>query len=914
MKHDESEERRNRKMRKDNIALLALFLLTVMAFSLAPVKAFIYPDGSVDGLYENFGPRLDRIQVIMYDGLDAMWTGLQNGEIDVTDWPLTHTWLTTFISPPANETVQVVSYGGEAGMYLVDFNLNNNEYLGNPPGYPEEYPNPVSNGPAAAVQNPASNVNFRRGVSYLFNRTWYQGIIAGWGIMIYTPVPSYLGSPNPGEGLINQDIRPGGLLEALTYPNNEADADTEFALAKMKIVAGQNGGKRFWDRDDDNICDPGEEIVLNINSRQDVGRSKSIEWLDARLIAHGFVTDTQYMSGAQNYQETMLDKNYHMTTLGWINMGPDPDFLYDLYHVTGYWHDPESACPNTQDLNDTITNYWAEGIKFNLTVEGARLSAWKFQERFATIAAQIPLYSADGYKAHSRTYVGGTPAEAAYVSDNWLSLCNQMGLGDNSWYSFENAYPEGHDFSSGDMTIRYGWKETGYPQHINPLYSESYWDTEVLTKVYDTLGHRDPCALSMWQPYLIENWTVGTWMDGAVEKSKVKITLRPNVKWADGYAVTVDDVMYSLTQVAHDLVNAGYPPPWSWPTTENVQSAYGIDPYNVEILFAVKSFLAQSWALGGFYIIPKHIWKPIINSGDPTGFAADPNVIGSGPWRYVSMTTGTSLLMVANRPGSTVTTDRLGAIAITSPGVFSGEPVDVQIYEQSYLAEFLPDPVNDLTYVVKLHNMWWGHPLTVDKTVTITTPDGTTVYTTTGLVLTPSTPDIETFTVDRTKAGKHTVTVTVTYMKGTIPVTTTVTLDPWITIPEDIGGSVMGTPGFPIPDFRVDQWDLLAYKAAVLTTPGDLRWNPWADVTGDYKIDGKDGTRIATKYGWNIKLIGDINRDNKVDGRDIAKVAKAYGTLDGDPGYSIDADLYYDGKIEGRDIAIVSQQFGMVDP
>jgi hypothetical protein len=64
-----------------------LFLLAIMVFTLFPVKAFIYPDGSVDGLYEDFGPRLDRLQIVMYDGLDAMWTGLKNGEIDVADWP-----------------------------------------------------------------------------------------------------------------------------------------------------------------------------------------------------------------------------------------------------------------------------------------------------------------------------------------------------------------------------------------------------------------------------------------------------------------------------------------------------------------------------------------------------------------------------------------------------------------------------------------------------------------------------------------------------------------------------------------------------------------------------------------------------------------------------------------------------------
>ena len=844
-------------MRRDNVTFLALFLFAILSSASVPVRAFIYPDGSVDGKYEVFGPRLDRIQIMMYNGLDSMWTGLQNGEIDVTDWPLTSTWQTTFTTPPYDSTVQVTSYGGEAGMYLVDFNLNNNPLLGNPPGNPPGFPNPVVD-LASNIQNPSSDLHFRRGVSHLFNRAWYQGIIAGWGIMIYTPVPSYMGSPNPGEGIVNQDIRPGGSSQALTYPYSDANADAEFALAKMKIVAGQNGGKRFWDRNDNDIMDAGEDMVINFNARQDIGRSKAAEMLTANMIAHGFEMDTDYLTGGQNYQESMLDKNYHLTTFGWIFIGPEPDYLCDLYHITGYWHDPESSAPNTQCLNDTGTNYWAEAIKFNDTAEGARLSAWKFQERFAEVAAQIPLFSKDGYKAHSRTYVGGTPEEAAYEGNNWLGLANQMGFGDNSWYSFENAHPQGFDFGAGDMTIRYGWKETGYPQHINPLYSEWYWDAEVLSKTYDCLGYRNPYSLSNWQPYLIQNWTIGTWMDGAVEKSKVKITLRPDVYFSDGQPLTVDDVVYSLTQVAHDLVNAGYPPPWSWPTTEQVHSARVIDPYNVEILFGVKSFLAQSWALGGFYIIPKHIWKPIVDYGDPTQFAADPNVIGTGPRRYVSMTTGESLLMVANRPGSTVTTDRPGAVPIMSPGVFSYYPVDIQAYETSYLAKFLPGA--DLTFKVKLTNMWTGIPLTVDKYVTIEriNPAGPLNGTlnqitssTLGLVLAPSVPHEELFSVDNALAGKIQINVTIVYQTTPfVGLTASVIVDPWITLKEDISGSSIGTPPYPVPDGKVDGKDLAVVAKAFGTKPGYERWSPIGDVTGDYKIDGKDFARIARYFGW----------------------------------------------------------------
>jgi hypothetical protein len=64
-----------------------------------------------------------------------------------------------------------------------------------------------------------------------------------------------------------------------------------------------------------------------------------------------------------------------------------------------------------------------------------------------------------------------------------------------------------------------------------------------------------------------------------------------------------------------------------------------------------------------------HIWKPICESGDPTGFAPDLNMIGSGPWRLKEYVPNIYILMVANKPGSTVTTNIDGALGtpVTSP-------------------------------------------------------------------------------------------------------------------------------------------------------------------------------------------------------------------------------------------------------
>src|SRR4030042_696843 len=121
--------------------IVALLMIS-MAF--APALAFVYPDGAQTDEFEITGPHIDQILVKKYAETTPEFQALQAGEIDITDWALDATWTATFNADPS---VRVISYGGEAGYYIINFNHNNNQYLGNPenPAYPNPvYPNPTS--------------------------------------------------------------------------------------------------------------------------------------------------------------------------------------------------------------------------------------------------------------------------------------------------------------------------------------------------------------------------------------------------------------------------------------------------------------------------------------------------------------------------------------------------------------------------------------------------------------------------------------------------------------------------------------------------------------------------------------------------------------------------------------------------
>jgi ABC-type transport system substrate-binding protein len=891
-------ERRKTKMRKEisYVSIALLMILVASMFTVIPATAFIHPDGTTDDNSELFGPHVDQMIFQMYATQTAMWTQMNLGKIDLCDWALTTAWRQTFAGNP---DVNVVSAGGEAGFFTIDFNMDpypivptstraNPVYTNASGGYPMGIP-PIS-----------YNMNFRLACLRLFNRTQFNQAMGAAGVPILTPVPSYM----------------GGYI----WPAPPPAPAPNYAAAETLLNAGgiyqTNAGVRYWDYDGSGQTNnpPQTEIdacKLVFTYRMGEYRQTAGIMLSTQLGNMNFTFKYLAMlDGGQNYQRALIEKDYHITTLGWIYIGPDPDYLYDLYHVTSFFDDPANSCPNTADLNDTQLNTLAEGIKFAVTQADAVIAALDWQARFWAICAQIPLYSSARYGANSKYYTGGNDGVKLATDDGenqfrlkdqsdptsrreWLGFCNTAGVGSNTWFSYVNGYPNCTIYSpagyGNNMTLRYGWSEIGYPKHINPFYSEWYWDSMVLGAMYDSLGYRDPYDLSTWKSDLMKNWTVGLWTDPVTgeDKSKVTITLRPDIYWNDGTPMTIADVVFSLVESTPLLIAYGNSPPWWWPTAELVKSLSIIDPYTVEILYDVASFFAEGWTLGGFYIVPKHIWKPLITSGAAmNAFAPDPNFIASGPMRYLKWTPTSSVVLVANTAGRTITTDQ----GIAGPGVGQRHavtstkgyhnycPVYVDVHTDDYKTKInLPNPYVNWTTVnfkVTLLNKWLNSSgifsnLDADKTVSL---DHVPLVSNVAHNLAPNVPDVESFSVNLT-VGLHSIVATANitgpaYIDPVHPnpwinQTIKVVLYLWVSIDRDVAGSTFYDQfyhgqfaSYPYsselitPDFVVDGTDLATGAKAFGSYPGHNRWNSPMDINRDYVIDGGDMALIAKMFGW----------------------------------------------------------------
>jgi len=650
-------------MRKAIFAAITILMLAAMPTS---VFAFEYgnPDHPDDANFETFGPRCDNLLIKLYSSETTEWdVGLQGGEIDVTDWPLDAEHYNRYTTLPWNETIKVISYGPEFGLFLFDLNNNNNVNLGNPED--QAYPNPV-------YPNPMSVVELRKAVAYLSDRTYVINEVIGEGFAfpVYTPM-------SPASGFyVNDAIKPGGALEDLCYLYDPTAA-IDMLDESGKFPIGEDGW-RYWDMDLDGVKDAGEDMTLKLFARSDSPPRLVIGALLYGLLENTAKIHVNFVPGnrAAALVQVMGNKDFHIYTGGRV-LPMDPVHLI-RWHWDCYWN--PGPCPNYAGCNVPEYNDAADGVQYANTIEDATFYAHLAQEVFATYAMSVPLWAAGGNKAVYRTYTGNTVPEEGYHGRWWRNFVNIPGYGVDSYFTFLSMRPCEITPRATGGTIRYGFS-TDSISSFNPLYASDPAENKVLDLIgYESLLYREPYS-RMLRPWLSDSFVVGTWMNGTEGPyTAVNFTMRRDAHWSDGRPITFEDIEYTLVQMKYDLAARGLPPPlWIFNTKDIIEMVV-YSSTKFEIRLDVKSVFAVDW-VGLTRILPKHIWEPICKGlprpsdglpWDPTTFAPDINLIHSGAWCFVNYEAGSSILLTAHKPGLTVTTSGISDPNwITSTPIFS---------------------------------------------------------------------------------------------------------------------------------------------------------------------------------------------------------------------------------------------------
>ena len=873
--------------------ILSCSVVILMLFSLLwfPVFAWEYPDGSSDAKFEAFGPRADSLLIKLYSDEALEWgTGLEGGEIDLTDTRLDREHYDKYSSAPWNSTLKVCGYGVEYGLYVFDLNNNNNTYLGNPPdpAYANPvYPNPMGYTTAESGIIHDNGYPLRHAIAHLVNRTKITEY-AGTEVTtpIYTPVPPCFGE------YTHPEIDPNGTRVDLTHPYDPSEAAT--ILNEASVFPIGPDGWRYWDRNRNGWKDEGEELVLKLVARMDhlprlyMGALLRNELQSSGVKIH---VNLMNMTKSQAITQWMDNKDAHIYTAGWsLNLIPDHLIIWNWNY---YWHPGQPY--NTGGCNKDTFNQASNDSAYATDKTDAIAASRTAQEAFCDAVLGITMYSNNDHEAMSRTYAG---PESGFAGQNWTGVVKWPSYGIDNSYSFLNIHTTN---TAVGGTTRYGFRTTSMGR-LNPVYASNLWSNKVLDLIgYESLLARNPYTMEL-MPWVAEAFNVSTYVDrtSGITCTKIAFTLRNDVFFQDGIQLTAEDVYFTFVQLDDILASRSLPGPWWMSNVEHIRSFRMLDPLNFEVLLDCQSLFAIDW-IGSNRILPKHIWKPICEGAiapksglpwDPTSFAPDPNLIGSGAWRLDEYVPDTHILLVANKPGSVVDTDvtsdpNANSQAINSTkGFFRFRPVYAGIYTQNHAAKLgLPHRLgywpttNEMmvNFTTEVSSLWLNQSsggkllvtkhLYVDGSLCSGYPLNLTLETlANGTILSQR----EWLNITLPK-GIHEVKLAV-HVTGPQNLTdtnpsssnianpwvgqwTNTTLKVWITVTEDIYGPYYVDPSLRAPDIAVDIRDLAWVCKGFGSYPGHPSWERWgrfADVNRDDRVDIKDVLYVARLFGWNV--------------------------------------------------------------
>lgn len=173
---------------------------------------------------------------------------------------------------------------------------------------------------------------------------------------------------------------------------------------------------------------------------------------------------------------------------------------------------------------------------------------------------------------------------------------------------------------------------TGSFDSVNPLIVRGVSAAGVRAHVYESLMER-----SLDEPFSLYGLIAET-METPPDRSWAAFTLRPQARFSDGAAITVDDVIFSLETLRdHGRPNHRY-------YYSKIVSIERPDERTVKFVFGPDGDREMPLILGLMPILPKHL----LEGTDFEATTLDPP-IGSGPYRVETVDVGTRIVYRRNR-------------------------------------------------------------------------------------------------------------------------------------------------------------------------------------------------------------------------------------------------------------------------
>ncbi len=502
------------KMKEVNILLLAAVMaLLIIPMVVVPAKAEARSD----------------VEVRFYADNTAAWNALLADDIDFLQWALTEEQKEAAEDNPDIQLGRV----DENGKF--EFDINNNYTIKSYPG----------------IRSITNELKVRQAIAHLVDKQYIiREILHYYGARIDQPIAAPQTSPWCNETVIYPnypyEYNPASAAQLLIeagFTDEDGDGWVEYP-SNWDGLQGLPAGQRGTD-----------DYPLVLCVRSDHGHRRSAgyyilaqleETLKATSLRAGIkTTGTEWFKPrAVLSPKVMGDRDYHIYTGGW-SLGRYPTYLFWLFHsqffysygpnyVTGFNKNGE---PNYPDVDAAVAGIW-----YAQSMDEAIASCRKFCGLHAKYCITVELWSYSSYWAWRKNLVG---------------VVNMNGYGIENAYTFLNAYRvDGGPIRMGCISG---------PSRLNILYSQWYFEYAFLDRVYTGAMSVQPYDLAVDQPWVVQDWDVGTWLDGANEKTKVTYYIRKDV----GIVAPESGSPYTRTFNARDFeftvwYNYAFEDSWQW--------------------------------------------------------------------------------------------------------------------------------------------------------------------------------------------------------------------------------------------------------------------------------------------------------------------------------------------------------------
>lgn len=333
---------------------------------------------------------------------------------------------------------------------------------------------------------------------------------------------------------------------------------------------------------------------------------KAAEVVAVQLKKVGIEIRLVKLESAAMYPRIMQTFDYDAFALA-VSQSPDPTGMLNAFHS-------RNAIPGGSNYwgyrNPTVDQLIDKALSSN-SVEEAKRIAWKIQEELSR-GPFIPLYISINTQVIRAEWKNYTlmPGGILEALNRWSIL-----------YMYKSDKPEENVF------------RIAFPADIltlNPFTATDLRSIWVLGLIYEPLVALSPDLRVV--PWLAERWEVSP--DGKV----YTFYLKRGVKFHDGKELTADDVVFTyefgIRNKAARFIGI---------VSELTERIEKVDDYTVRFVLKSPSvFFLTSLATSYQFIAPKHIWA------DKNVTWANPNPIGTGPFKFVSRVPGESIVLERN--------------------------------------------------------------------------------------------------------------------------------------------------------------------------------------------------------------------------------------------------------------------------